>query len=100
MHVTPSSQNFAKGQVMGEDDASVQLHENRVMLSEYEQNLLKAREELSSRLVNLDQDVTPPLLHNHNNRRKQSQITGILLLRYDVLTSKTCMLFGRWGHIL
>ena len=79
---------------MGEDDASVQLHENRVMLSEYEQNLLKAREELSSRLVNLDQDVAPPLPHNHNNRRKQSQITGILLLRYDVLTSKTCMLFA------
>jgi len=68
-------QNFAKGQVMGEDDASVQLHENRVMLSEYEQNLLKAREELSSRLVNLDQDVTPPLPHIHNSRRKQSQIT-------------------------
>ena len=81
VRVTPSSQNFAKGQVMGEDDASVQLHENRVMLSEYEQNLLKAREELSSRLVNLDQDVTPPLPHNHNNRRKQSQITGKLLLR-------------------
>ena len=78
VRVTPSSQDFAKGQVMGEDDASVQLHENRVMLSEYEQNLLKAREELSSRLVNLDQDVAPPLPHNHNNRRKQSQITGKL----------------------